>query len=185
MFANIDALCRWAANNCLSFQNIPSVYATSAVRVSGWLSGQKEIFGYNQLWARATYSGYARALRNVAKQCYGVDITGQSGIQADHVINRRRLHEHPDAWVAIFPVHKSANCPFGAIEKRLRAVPKGDLVAFLPPLVALKLFCGVLPKTRDELLCAMRDVRGQFDQHVSWVRDYCDQAHAEALNYVL
>ncbi|MGE7471980.1 hypothetical protein ACQKLX_21245 [Bosea sp. NPDC003192] len=183
MFANWAGLERWSTRHELRCSPIEGARTTSAVRIVGdYQAIRGDVsFRYDQVWARAGYKRYARSLRTVALRGYNVDQAAMSGTHADHVINRGRLRQHPEAWVTIFPVHRSANCPFGSIEKMQPEIGKDTSRVDLPALTALKLFCGTLPRTRAELSHAMRDVRGQLDQNRPITKAFCDEMEALAL----
>jgi hypothetical protein len=183
MFSNRALLDDWAAEKGLQRRAISGVREGSAVEVAGFYRGRTAKFGYSQVWTRATYSRYARSLQAVALRGYNMERAALAG-HADHVINRARLKLHPDAWTVIFPVYHSANCPFGRIERSLPSVPAGVDRMDLPPLVALKLFCGTLPRTPIELSWAMRDIRGHFDQASAIVQTYCDAIEAQSVFYM-
>lgn len=176
MFSDVDRLRRWAGRLGLRAKPVSGIKPTLALDVSGSVAGEP----YYQTWASVRFSSYARALRAAALHYCEVDRVSLAGIHADHVINRARLKNHKDAWVMLFPVPREANSPFGAIERRLANVPEQVTRIDLTPLVALKLFCGRLPRTETELALAMNDVRGQL----SFAKGLCDQMQADASRYM-
>jgi hypothetical protein len=182
MFSTLAGLRRWASQHDLGMRPMTGVSPTSALRVKGqYRCGSRATdHRYDQVWARIKYSCYAKALQASALHFANIGRASLAGIHADHVINRARLGHHPQAWVMIFPVPREANSPFGSIERRLAIVPQGQTRIDLTPLIALKLYCGFLPRTQRELDSAMIDVLGQ----IGFAKEFCDQMHVEASHFV-
>lgn len=186
-FRDFDELTMWARVHGLDEpKKVKGARVTSAVRISG--QGQAldtpRSFWYDQIWVRASYTRYRKALEAFALAGFSVDRSALREFHADHVINRKRLLDFPGSWVAIFPVHEEANCPFGRIEAMLPPVPSDAFEVALPPLVALKLFCGKMPTNSAELKHAMCDVRGQFDTSLDRVDRFCAEMETEAGRYI-
>ena len=84
-------------------------------------------------------------------------------LHADHVINRARLRDLPDAWVVLFPVSGKVNSRFGSsVEKGLPPLPTGIGHAVIDPLPAFKLLCDLIPRTEKEFSEQMNVVTGWF-----------------------
>jgi len=107
MFGNFHLLEKWATYHGLDILKIDGIRTTSAVRMTGFYRVYSKgiEFGYNHVWVRAGYTRYIKALEAAAAG-HRIGKSDLAAIHADHVINRARLKEIPDAWVAIFPVHK-------------------------------------------------------------------------------
>lgn len=186
LFKTFQLLETWRLQHGLIVKEIEGVKLSSAVRILGQYQARRlsSTFEYDQVWVRSTYSTYNQAMKVVALQGFDVDKAALAGTHADHVINRARLSSMPDSWVLLFPVSQHANSPFGAIESLLQPIDGGLDRINLPPLVALKLFCGRMPKNSSELDHAMRDIRGQFRQDIPEVASYCDEIANQARIYV-
>lgn len=186
LFRTFQLLEDWSGKHGLSIENIEGIKPASAVRVLGEYQSSEatEVFAYDQVWVRSTYSNYNKAMKIIALKGFDVDKAALEGTHADHVINRARLAALPDAWVLLFPVSKHANSPFGAIERLLQPIEASVDCVSLPSLIALKLFCGRLPKTSEELSHAMCDVRGHFLQTSPAVVAYCNEIESQARTYI-
>jgi hypothetical protein len=77
---------------------------------------------------------------------YGTDRKHFSDYDADHVVARVRLSNFKDSWVKLFPVRKTWNRYFGAVEERPEYVlTEKDFdngLYYLTGFEALKLFAG-------------------------------------------
>ena len=135
---------------------------------------------YRQVWVRAPFRGYRHALVQASIPGFGMQAADLVNLDADHVVNRARLREWPDAWVLLFPVHRRANRPFGAVEAKLPPIAFGDERVDLDPLLGLKLFCSVLPG-REQVDLAMEDVEGQIGLVGPTTRAFLGTMRCEAL----
>lgn len=162
-FRDFDALASWARTGGLDEPRaIGSISPSDAVQVVGEyrVEGAGLRLPYNQVWVRAEFADYRQALLGAATRG-GLPASDFEGLDADHVLNRARLASRPEAWVLLFPVHRKANRPFGAVEARLPPVDFVQGRIDLDPLTGLKLFCSVLPG-RGEVDLTMGDVEGQI-----------------------
>lgn len=187
MFKDRENLIRWGASRRLFAEKIGKFSENDALRIRGsYLCQDGCRFEYNQIWVRAKYKGYARVLRNIAEKSFKHDHGDMRGIDADHVINRARLQQFPEAWVMLFPVPKGPNRGFGGkIEKYLPKPDARTVSIELPPLIAFKLLCGKLPSTMSELTHAMQsNIRGRIMQDVRFAKEYCDQMEKDVAKFM-
>lgn len=187
LFENYEGLEDWARSRRLDEPKaIGRIRKSSALLVAGQYHPPTSDFSfrYSQIWARARYTRYASALKKHALWSRKVEADAYRELHADHIINRARLANIKDAWVAIFPVYRSSNCSFGRIERCLPKIEPGFKALAVPPLMALKLYIGKLPRTASELDWAMMDIRGQFDQEISAAKHFCDEIESQAQLYL-
>lgn len=94
-------------------------------------------------------------------------------LDADHVLNRASLKKIPNAWVLLLPVPADANRGFGRIVERYRTQlsPETEKID-LTPEISFKIFCGAMPRNKQELNSLRKVIAGQL-QADDYVNDMC------------
>ena len=199
MFSSRVGLVTWAEEHGLCCDNLKEHDKNFALRVHGDYRAANTYFRYEHVWVLASYRQYGLAQRDAADLIYsrgnidpasideeleedGSDRVPPSEalrvhkVDADHVINKSSLKEHqPEAWVLLFPVPRNANRGFGAkFERFYPSVSAETNRVDLPSEVAFKLYCGAMPKTKEQFVRAMGKVRGQLDPGLDVTRRYVD-----------
>ena len=189
MFSSKKSLTLWACKHDLCRDNLKNHDEDSVLRIHGNYHTTKGFcFRYDHVWVCVKYGEYRRAQNDAVDLVYsvaGVDTSNLDEeppeddtdtvlpsealkvykVDADHVINKGSLKAlQTEAWVLLFPVPRNANRGFGAkFEKYYPSVSAATDRLDLPPEVAFKIFCGAMPKTKQQFARAMGKVRGQFD----------------------
>lgn len=152
----------------LTSESISGASFSQLRRIHGTIKCNGVNLSYDQIWVRVTYSGYRKAFAQHHSGREGIARHELAGLHADHVINRARLKNIPDAWVVLFPVLGSVNSRFGsAVEKSLEPLMPGVGKASMDPLPAFKLFCESMPKVMSDVPKQMAIVRGQLAFNVN------------------
>lgn len=133
------------------------------------------------VWAKATYRNYRGAFEAFAKTKQFAHSIKE--IDVDHVLARTMLKQHPDAWVALFPVYPGSNRGFGPIERQLPKLGHTETMATLTPLAAVKVFTMQTPRTPQELARARSETEGQFEETPA-VKNLLDQAETQLRRFL-
>ncbi|SPY99995.1 Uncharacterised protein [Pseudomonas luteola] len=84
-------------------------------------------------------------------------------LDADHVVNRKSLKHHPNAWVLLAPVLSGTNRTYGrSIERYLEPISASSSRVTLDPIIALKLFAAKIPESREEMEAEYKALIGRF-----------------------
>ena len=182
MFSTLSGLEEWATECGYSSKPLGMNNSFRFIESKGPPNKQRS---YSQLWVKASYGAYRKGFATLHSERDKIEIKKLSLLHADHVINKGRLTQnYPEAWVMLFPVQAGANSGFGwQVEMKLPSVVAGKDSLNLEPLTAFKIFCGDMPKTKEELKKVLdKRVKGMILGKTG--SDLCDEMEKAVAPYL-
>lgn len=177
MYSRQELLLDWIEDNELTWSSMKSLNSNEAI----WVQKNHGNWHYNNIWVRASNNRYRNVLKEHARH-YRLSSLDLETIDADHVVNRARLANHPDARVMLFPVHWESNRPFGSrIERQLEPLATNIDSLGMEPIVLLKVLSAKLPTRQSEMDRCIADVLAQINCSNQLARKFWADMFKEAI----
>lgn len=182
-FKTLEGLKRWVGRNGLEIIRIGKRKLTDACVVHGTVNSLSGDFYYTQIWVRASYQHYRKALKAYIHKTDGPDVTIDNH-DVDHAVSSTFLERHwQDAWVNVLFVERGINRSIGALMEKKLKPPTGDVINLNIESV-LKIFYRRMDKLKgDNIKNYFAEAANRFLSKINTIEDIAAVMNAtEILN---